>query len=500
MPQRESSGSHKSTVLFLACLTAGVAMGAVAMWPTSEPGVDSATGTGSGMQTPPGNDNASAPTERDAHNDRADVTAPATPAEDNPPPLVFRECVAQLCAMGLRTAELAQEDEAEAAQQLNEEVRDLLGNVLEQFSDAGERSLAMLVEMSGGPEVDERPLLDNTKLGVLQLLLQAELTRRSQLADLVEDRSRINALVQVILDSMPIGSLTAAMGDRCLHKAPFLRISHEPSVLNLLKLAGEDQFPRNVATNMLMTLWDNVRAAGERSSRELSQLAMLRLDSSDPSEIVAACRQLLADKQYRAIVLSWLRDRKDTQLALEIAQIAAKELPVHDALVVLGELAPLLKQTRGTYMSLGLRSPHAVSEAYRSHLAANTQPDVRRELIMGVGMIPHAAGLPVAELALANDPSPEVRIQAMYVFTVHAKPEACEQAINQLLDDPEIANHQMRLGSIVLALQNLEKGDPNRIARLAARLQSLPLADYSRVSLKQILDRALPGGAPTSGG
>jgi hypothetical protein len=500
MPQRESSGSHKSTVLFLACLIAGVAIGAVVMWPTSEPGVDSTTGTASGMPTPPDNDNASTATEREALNNRADVTALATPAEDKAPPLVFRECVAQLCAMGLRTAELAQEDEAEAAQLLNEKVRDLLGNVLEQFSDAGERSLAMLVEMSGGPEVDKRPLLDNTRLGVLQLLLQAELTRRSQLADTVADRSRINALVQVILDSMPIGSLTAEMGDRCLHQAPFLRIAHEPSVLNLLKLASEDQFPRDVATNMLMTLWDNLKATGERSSAELSQLAMLRLDSTDPSEIIAACRQLLADEQYRTIILSWLRDRKDTQLALDIAQLAAKELPVSDALVVLAELAPLLKNARGTYMSLGLRSPDAVSEAYRSHLAANTQPDIRRELIMGVGMIPHAAGLAVAELALANDPSPEVRIQAMYVLTVHATPEASEQAINQLLDDPQVANHQRRLGSIVLALQNLEKGDPNRIARLAARLQSLPLADYSRISLKQILDRALPGGAPTSGG
>ena len=60
-----------------------------------------------------------------------------------------------------------------------------------------------------------------------------------------------------------------------------------------------------------------------------------------------------------------------------------------------------------------------------------------------------------------------------------------------------IANDSLRLGSIVLALQNLEQGDPNRIARLAARLKSLPLADYSRIALKAILDRCLPGGAPT---
>jgi hypothetical protein len=473
-------------------------MSAFVMWPT--PGPDAEATAAAPPNAQPSLHPASTPNEREVSNDRSDVTAPDKALDNTAPPLVFRECVAQLCAMGLRTAELAQEDEVEAAQQLNEEVRDLLGNVLSHFADAGERSLGMLVEMSGGPEVSEQSALDNTKLGVLQLILQAELTRRNQLAGSATDRSRINALAQAILDSMPIDSLTAEMGNRCLHKAPYLRIVHEPSVLGLLKLAGEDQFPRNVATNMLMTLWDNVEEAGERSSEELSQLAMLRLDSSDPSEIVAACRQLLADQKYRAVVLSWLRDRKDTQIALAIAQIAAKELPVEDGIAVLGELAPLLKHTRGTYMSLGLRSPDAVSETYRRHLAANTHPDIRRELIMGVGMIPHAAGLPIAKLALANDPSPEVRIQALYVFTVHATPEACERAINQLLDDPEIANNPQHLASIVLALQNLEKGDPNRIARIGARLQSLPLADYSRADLKEILDRVLPGGAPTSGG
>ncbi|MFT4514207.1 MAG: hypothetical protein ACI91B_002915, partial [Planctomycetota bacterium] len=295
MSQRESSESHKSTVLFLACLTAGVAMGAVILWPTGKPETATATSTAVAREASLAAGHASTAPQREPPIDRVNVTVPET----TKPPLVFAQCVAQLCAMGLRTAELAQEDEVEAAQQLNEEVRELLGNVLNQFADAGERSLAMLIEMSGGPEIDKRPAIDNTKLSVLQLLLQAELTRRSQLADIAEDRSRINALVQTILDSMPIGSLTTQMGERCLYKAPYLRVAHEPSVLNLLRLAAKDEFPRKVATNMLMTLWDNIKAAGERSSDELTQLAMLQLDSSDASEIVAACRQLLADKQYR---------------------------------------------------------------------------------------------------------------------------------------------------------------------------------------------------------
>tara|TARA_R110002072_G_scaffold174303_4_gene329422 strand:+ start:27095 stop:28597 length:1503 start_codon:yes stop_codon:yes gene_type:complete len=499
MSQRESSGSRKSTVLFLVCLAAGVIVGAICVWPEPALEANAATAAPAEREAPQDPSSATAEDQQQPAMDRVAVTAPVARPNRAAPPLAFEECVAKLCEMGLRTAELAEEDEVEAAQELNEQVRELLGQVMEQFADAGERSLAMLVEMSGGPELEPRPALDNTKLGVLQLLLQAELTRRNQLADIVEDRSRVDALAQAMLDSMPIGSATAQMGERCLHQAPYLRLTHEPSVLHLLTLASEEQFPRDIATKLLMTLWDNMLAAGERSSDELSQLAMLKLDSGDPSEIVAACRQLLADARYRAVVLSWMRDQKSQELAIDIAALAAKELHVKDALEVLRELSPLLQGTRGTYMTLGIRSPHAVAEAYRKHLAANNHPDVRGELIMGVGMLPDAVGLPVAELALANDPSPEVRIQAMYVFTVHAAPEAAERAVNQLLDDPVIANDSLRLGSIVLALQNLEQGDPNRIARLAARLKSLPLADYSRIALKAILDRCLPGGAPTGG-
>ena len=397
--------------------------------------------------------------------------------------------------MSLRTAELAQEDEIEAAKQTDEKTRILLERLLQQFPDAGERSLSMLVEMTGGSADKQTQPYENTKLGVLQVILENDLSRRNEVGDQVKDRTRIDALVQSLLDSMPIGPLTAKMGNRCLNDRPFLRITHEPTVQNLLRLASSDEFPRNIATNMLMTLLDNAKNAGERTVAELTQLAMLRLDSSDPSQIVAACRQLLRNDKYRSLVLSWLRDRQDLQLASEIAELVASQLPVRDALEVLRELSPLLQHTRGAYMGLGARAPKVLAEAYNRHLAANNHPNIRRELIMGVGMIPDPAGLQLAKLALANDPSPEVRIQAMYVFTVHATTEAAEQAINQLLDDPAIANNQERLGAIVLALTNLEHADPNIIARLGARLQSMSLAGYSRVSLAEILSRVLPGGS-----
>ena len=499
MQQRESSGSPGATVPFLMCLAGGIAIALMLLWPRSTAAIAPDAPTAAAVPAPTETDNAHLTPPPDI--DRVAAAIPTAEQQAaSEPPLVFAQCVAKLCELGLRTAELAQDDEIDAAKLVDAETRRLLAALLQQFADAGERSLAMLIEMAGGPDVTERQPLENTKLGVLQLLLQTELSRRHELASQVQDPSRVNSLVQSLLDAMPIGSLTAQMGDRCLHQAPYLRMVHEVSVLNLLKLASEEQFPREIATNMLLTLWDNVKATGERTSAELTQLAMLRLDGSDPSQIILACRELLADARYRAVALAWLRERKDMQLAGEIAQLAARELPVRDALDVLRELAPLVRHTRGAYTGLGVRAPELLADAYREHLAANNYPDIRRELIMGVGMLPDPAGMQLAELALANDPSPEVRIQAMFVFTVHATPEASEQAINQLLDNPEVANSPQLLSAVVGALNNLEHGDLNTVARLGARLQNMALADYSREALAEILARCLPAGTTPSGG
>ena len=158
-----------------------------------------------------------------------------------------------------------------------------------------------------------------------------------------------------------------------------------------------------------------------------------------------------------------------------------------------GELSPLLGHRRGLYLALGIRDPEVIADAYRGHLAAGNQPDIRRELVMGVGMLPGTSGLKLAELALAYDPSPAVRIQAVFVFTIQASPAAAERAVSQLLDDPAIANNQMHLEAVVMALENLEHGDPNTIARLGARLQSMSLSTRSQENLSQLMARSLPG-------
>ncbi len=409
------------------------------------------------------------------------------------PPWTFAALVDRLAVLSARTAAFAQEDEIEAATALDREARALLEQALHHFADLGERALAMVVELPDVVEGEARLPGENTRLGVLQVLLDTELSRRHRDSE-HGGHARLDALTLAVLDAMPIGRNCTELGDRALHGRPYLRMAHEPMVLHLLRLAGEGEFSREAATRLLLTLWDNLRATGARSSEELSRLALLLLDDSDVSKTVTACRQLLSDPAYRDLALAWLRERDDPALAHAVAKLAGRELPAGDALVVLRELAPQLRHTRGTFLAVGVRAPELVADAYREHLASDTYPELRRELVMGVGMLPDQRGLAVAKLALQSDPSVEVKIQAMFVHTVHGVASGAEAAVHQVLDDPRVANDPMHLAAVVLALQNLEHEDPNVIARLGARLAGMALAPKSRDLLDEILARSVPGG------
>jgi hypothetical protein len=145
-----------------------------------------------------------------------------------------------------------------------------------------------------------------------------------------------------------------------------------------------------------------------------------------------------------------------------------------------------------------------VADAYRELLAANTQPDVRIDLVAGVGLTASEAGRDVVQLALHNDPSAAVRLQAGFVLTATGDADAGERALQQLLDDPAIARDPVHLGAIVLALHNLEAdAATNAIDRLAQRLLTLPLDERGRQSLAALLARSLPAGqvsAPAGAG
>jgi hypothetical protein len=428
--------------------------------------------------------------------DRRDA---ATPTPSAPLP-TFEELVDRLVAIGQRTAQLAQEDEVDAAIASDRTARTELAALMARFHDAGERALAMLCNAE-----DEAAAASAGARGVvLQVVLAGELARRHELALANDDHARIEPLVESLLSVMPQGARTTEVGVRLLDRQPYLRAAHERAVLALVQLAGDGSFPRDAAVRLLSTLWDNLQRQGARSSDELSRLAMLLLADADPARRTVACRQLVADPRYRAMAVAWLREHGDTAVAAELAGLAANELPPRDALQVLRELAPILPRAPSAYLVLGARAPEVVADAYRELLAANTQPDVRIDLVAGVGLTASEAGRDVVQLALHNDPSAAVRLQAGFVLTATGDADAGERALQQLLDDPAIARDPVHLGAIVLALHNLEAdAATNAIDRLAQRLLTLPLDERGRQSLAALLARSLPAGqvsAPAGAG
>ncbi len=422
--------------------------------------------------------------------------APADPA-DAPPPTDpdFAAMVETLVSIGERTGVLAAADDIEGAQASDREARTLFDRLLDVFPDAGERALRQFAGLAT-PD-DPR---DGGRATVLQFVLAAELARRHEAAAAAGDRAAVDRLVADLLAALPLGERLAEAGAAVLHQRPYLRLVHEPAVLQLAALAGEDQVPRAVATALLLTLWDNLGALGERSPGDLASLAMLLLGDADPSQRTAACRHLLLQDRYRPTVLAWLRDRQDRAVAAEVARLAALELPPHTALSTLRELAPLLPAMPAAYMAVGHRDPEALVDGYETLLADDVQPGVRRDLLAGLGMVAAPTAAAALQLALHNDPDPEVRLQAMLSLSASAAERCGEAACQQLLDDPRIAADPGRLAIVVMALQNLEvAGLANAVDRLGQQLRNLPLRPDTRLELERLLARSLPSGGVRSG-
>lgn len=484
-PTRSVPTTTLATVFLIAC-AAGVAI--TWSWPTPAPRVAGRGGSG-GPAAEPASLAGTAVPAPPAHREPAPEPPSATSAAVHE----FAWYVERLRELGERTAELAQQDEIDAARTSDRAARELFAELVAVHPDAAERALAML---TGIPDASADPH-DAGRRVVLEVILATECRRRH---DAVRrggdppDRAGIDGLVQAILDTMPGNSATADVGGAVLGEQPYLRLVHEPGVLALVQLAGDGLFPRAIATRLLLTLWDNLQEHGERSSAETSRLALLLLDDADPSQRIAACRQLLLDPRFRALVLARLHERSAHADAALLADTAANELPPAEALDVLRDLTPLLTHAPGSYIGLGVRAPDVLADAYREHLAADTQPEVRRELVFGVGMVPSPIGLEIAELALANDPSPDVRVQAMFALTAHGGPERAEHAVLRLLDDPAVTGDAHHVAALVAALRNFESGDPNVMDRIGRRLAALPLPDALRQQLEQTLSRSLPGG------
>lgn len=418
--------------------------------------------------------------------------APRTPAplEERAEEPTFEARIDELVRIGQQTAAHAAQDEQENAIASDKVARERFSDLMGKFEDAGERSLSMLMT-----QPDDQAAQTTGRRIVLQLVLRTECERRDAAAVAAGDRSRIDRLVQSTLDVMPTTNVTTTAGAFALVQQRFLRSCHEPSVLELVHLAGEQRFSREVATKLLLTLWDNLQQYGERSSDAMSRLALLLLGNSDASQRTAAYRQLLRDARYRGIVLAWIRDKRDEAVANEIGGIAANELPAKEAIEILRELAPVMREAATPFLTLGFRAPDELADGYRELLATNTEPGVRRDMVIGIGLPDTPLGREIAQLALENDPDVDVRMHAVIALSARKDPDVGERAITRALDDPAIARDPLRLGELMCALQNLaSSGQINAVDRLGVRLRTMPLRDDSRKTLEAILARSLPGG------
>jgi hypothetical protein len=420
----------------------------------------------------------------------------APPAIAQPPAPTFDEAVAELVAIGQRTAAFAQDDDHAAASASDQLARARFAALLAGFPDAGEQALRRLVAAA-------TPLAHGLVQGrdfVLQLVVVAECARRADAADTGGGHAPLEHFVHDVLAAMPASPAMAAVGARALVRQPHLRLAHETAVLGLVELAGAGQFSREVATGLLLTLWDNLERHGERSSEALAALALLLLDGKDGSQRAAACRHLLREPRYRALVVDALRRSADRGFVREVASLVASDLPVDDALGVLADLGPALGRAPHAYLVCGHRAPDAVADAYRRLLADDVQPDRRVDLVAGVGMVRSPTGLDVARTALAHDRSPEVRLQAVFALTANADPETAMAALLQAADDAELTAAQTRCDGLVFALGNLERqADAAAMDRATRRLDALSLSADGRGKLAALRARTVPGEAASAG-
>jgi hypothetical protein len=418
----------------------------------------------------------------------------ALPARTVGPRRTFAEFVAELVRLGLETARAVAANDLAAAEASDRQARRLFDELLQQIPDVGPPALALYLDQPIGSTDDA----DRMRQTIARLCIEAALSAMHAAGP--TRRNGLDAFVGAMLAALPGGAQVARdLGSGLLVDKPYLGVAHEVTLLELSRLAAEDRFSVEIAAALLTTLWRNLEAAGIRDRGQLASLAMLMLQSGTPSEIIAACRTLLADARFRDLVIDCVRNKKDRALAQAVAMAAAEGLAAREALPVIRTMHALSSSVTAALIALGSRDPAALQDAYELALADDVGADFRSELVSGAGFATSAAGLELARLALMNDPARSVRERAMFVLTARAAEAAGEQAIATLLDDPLFVSDPRHLGAAVSALANLESaGLIQAIDRLGQRLTNLPLRDFDRERLQQILARALPGGATSA--
>jgi hypothetical protein len=418
----------------------------------------------------------------------------AVPGEPAPVPWTFEQYVEHLVELGLQTSGHAAAGRKDLATASDQEARRLFAEMLERIDDAPERALQVR-SAAAAETVDPREAL---RQQVCTLAIDAGLQYRLARSEAGDPREPLDQLTAAILGVLPAGGVLAdQLCHRFLIDRPYLAACHEPAVLDLMALAGEERFPRDLAASLLLTLWHNLEHTGVRSGDELAALALLLLDDAKAPSRLAACMQLLsvAGGRFRDVVLERVRASKDRELARDLCMAAAKNLPVAAALPVIEDLGRTGAETTGALLFAAWRDAPALIATYEHRLADGVNAAFRAELVTGLGYADTPDALASVRLAFRSDPDLNVRLRAMFALTGKTANALGEQALQDMLDDPRSGGDPHALGAVVSALQNLERaGLVNAVNRLGQRLRTCNLEDIDRQSLERLLARALPAG------
>lgn len=406
----------------------------------------------------------------------------------------FDDYVEELVEIGARTSRLVIDGDIEGADASDAKAKELFAELMQNLADAPSEALARLLDHPTATE--DCPAHDHLRRRIWNLVLATGLQNLHRTSLQTQERESLDALVAATLVSMPQAEPLAHELCVQLDQKPYLGLAHEPIVLEFVAASGVDEFPAEVARKLLSTLWDNLQKTGQRTSEELNGLALLLLRDGNASERASAAELLLADPRYRLVVLEHLRRSEDHKLAREVAMVAARILEPQVALQVLSETAGLAGDFLAPYLVLGYREPALLQREYELQLANDTSPEFRGELVRGVGFSKDPLGVATAQLAFQSDPHPDVRLKAVFVLTANAAKTLAEPAFHAALQDPAIRDNPVRLGALVLALENLANaGEINAVDRIGRQLLAAgALNQHSRTSLEELLARTLPRG------
>jgi hypothetical protein len=430
------------------------------------------------------------------------VRTPVADSAVSQPParsvIEFDVAMRKLVDLSLRAVdELARRDVA-AAQATDVEGAELVKAVLEHVADYEQRALFALTGMERVN--DERAAMTRR---VLERLLFFGLQKLAALAP-SDRRVQLDAFLMALLESLLHDEHVCAVVARLLVDQPYLGAGQEPEILRLIEMVPMHPWLAEPMRRLLATLWRNLEASGVRPRDSLETLALMLKDDPNPARRAAAIERLLlsGDRALVDFVLRDIEEQRDATRAIDLAEAAASKLPAELALDVVRRLRAVAQRPLTlSAIELVRRDAKLVRAAFQELTASQANPELRADLVMGLGCNPSPDNLAVTKAAFDHDPDVQVRCRALLALTGNAGTAYGEQVVTAALADRELCGPGgQHLGVILAALENLAmQGEREVVARLGRQLgERRDLPPDVRSELEQLLERGstpprLPG-------